>query len=337
MKLVVGFITFGENTAKYLPYFLPGLKKQTFTDFQIIAVDNSNKEDDSNISYIKKNHPEIDLIISDENLGFAKSYNLMIEKALSRGADYFLALNPDMIIKEDAIEKMISFIEKNNQIGALAPKILRWDFQNKQKTKEIDSYGLYITKEHRFSDLNQGEKDRDDIETKEVFGFTGAAVLFRSEALRDVAFLIDNKKEYFDELMFMYKEDCDLSYRFRLAGWKIFFCPEAVFYHDRTASPKGENNIKIALNRKNKSKQVKKWSFLNHWILVFRYFGLLYSLKVKWATFYYQLKSLIFAFVFETYLIKEFFKLFKLRKELKIKKKQLKIRIKAKDIEKIMS
>ncbi len=337
MKLFVAFITYGQDTARYLPYFLPSLKKQTFNDFQIVAVDNSGKKDNSNISYIKKNYPDIDLIESDKNLGFAKAYNLMIEKAVSKGADYFLALNPDIIMEEDAIEKMISFIQKDGRIGALAPKILRWDFQKKQKTKEIDSCGLRISRGHRFSELNQGEEDKNDVKSKEIFGFTGAAVLFRCRALQDVAFLINNKKEYFDELMFMYKEDCDLSYRLNLAGWKIFFYPEAVFYHDRTAKSKGENNIKVALNRRNKSRQVKKWSFLNQWILVFRYFGIPYSFKVKRSTFYYQLKSFIFAFVFEIYLIKELYKLLKFRKELKIKKKQHKIRTKIKDMEKIMS
>lgn len=342
-KVIIGFIAYNEGTAKYLPFFMDSLKKQTYADAEIIVLDNSEDRVNPNRKYFALNFPEIEVISPGKNLGFAAGYNILINRAIELGADLFTALNPDMIFEPDMIEKMVLAMESDSKIGAVAPKILKWDFEDGQgnilnsKTETIDSYGLYITKEHRFSDLRQGEHDEGGaMQAKEVFGFTGAAVLFDIKALEDAAFYNEGRKEYFDELMFMYKEDCDLSYRLRLAGWKIIFTPLAAAYHDRTASPKGESNWKIALNRRSKSRSVKRWSFLNHWILVLKYKNLEYPTRIKFATFWYQFKSTVFAAIFEAYLLKEFIALWKIRKEIRKRREQLKIRIDIKEIERFM-
>ncbi|MEA3463693.1 MAG: glycosyltransferase, partial [Patescibacteria group bacterium] len=90
--LIIGFITYGKSTAKYLPYFLPSLKKQTFNNFKIIAFDNTENSDNENINYIKNNHPELEILRAGENIGFARAYNRMINKAVEMNAEYFLAI-----------------------------------------------------------------------------------------------------------------------------------------------------------------------------------------------------------------------------------------------------
>ncbi|MFA6393314.1 MAG: glycosyltransferase family 2 protein [Patescibacteria group bacterium] len=337
-KTYLGFITYGQSTAKYLPYFLLSLKEQTcFSDLNILAVDNSGTQENENLKFIRENYLDIKLGWAGKNLGFAKAYNLMISKAIAGGAKYFIAVNPDMVFEPDFAEKIVQSIDSDKKIGAVQPKILKWDFENNKKTDLVDSYGMFITKEHRFSDLKQGEKDDPAVkQAREIFGFTGAAVLFRLEALKDTAFFNGQYSEYFDELMFMYKEDCDLSYRLHLAGWKIVFAPEAVAYHDRSVSPIGESALKIALNRKNKSQQVKKWSFLNHWILLAKVRNLPFSLRVVLATASYQAKALFYVLIFEPYLLREFLKFLELKNEIKKRREALKIRINITEIEKFM-
>ncbi|MFA5360288.1 MAG: glycosyltransferase family 2 protein [Patescibacteria group bacterium] len=336
-KIYIGFITYGELTAKYLPYFLPSLKGQSFKDFKILAIDNSETQENKNSKYIKENFPEINLKWIGENLGFAKAFNLMINQAIEDGAEYFLPLNIDMIFEADMIEQLVKAIEKTENCAAAQAKILKWDFTNNKKTDQIDSLGLALNKEHRFFDSHQGEID-DKIKNNnfETFGFTGTAVLLNLKALEDVAFNNGKHKEYFDELMFMYKEDCDLSYRLRLAGWKIILVSNALAYHNRSVAAKGKSNLAIALNRKNKNKAVKKWSFLNQWILLLKLKNLPFSLNVKLATAWYQLKSLIFALLFEQFLFKELIKLWQIRAEIKKRRDQLKIRVNIKEIEKFM-
>lgn len=244
-----------------------------------------------------------------------------------------------MIMDVDFLEKMFEIVESRKEVGAVVPLIYRWDFLNKLKTSIIDSRGITITPEHRFYEIDQG-RDSNDLKfaSEEVFGFSGAAVLFRLEALTDVAFLNKSgKNEYFDELMFMYKEDCDLSYRLQLAGWKIITAPQAKIYHDRTATGKGNSLWQIVFNRKNKSQQIKRWSFLHHWIILLKYKNLKFPWRVKIATTWYQFKSLVFVVMVEPYLLSEFKKLWKIRNEIKDRRNALKIKINIKEIFKIKS
>ncbi len=338
MKLAIGFITYNQVTAKYLPFFVPSLKTAlaaTLGGYQILAVDNSDSTDKSNETYLENNFPEIDLILAGANLGFARAYNLMIEKAQHLGAEYFLMLNPDMVLSPSSIATLVAALDQDQTLGAVSPRILRWDFENNIQTKIIDSDGLFITASYNFSDRHQGEV-AGDLKAEMVFGFTGAAALIRLKALSDVAYNNRGHLEYLDELMFMYKEDVDLSYRLQLAGWPIKLIPEALIYHDRTASPAGESWIKVALNRKNKSRQVKRWSFLNQWILVLKYSGLSHSFRVKFRIWTYQLVSLIFALFFETYLWAELGQLWKIRTEIRARRQSLKIVVNPRIFEKMM-
>ena len=347
MRLYVGFITYGKSTSKYLSYFLPSLKASISQEVKIVVVDNSDEEVNENSIYIKNNFPEIDLSWAGKNLGFAKAFNKMIRRSINDGARYFLALNPDMIFEPNFIEAMVRVMESDKKIGAVAPKILKWDFTNNRKTDQIDSLGLSLTREHRFFDEHQGEPDNPGLNTvHEVFGFTGAAALLNLAALEDVAYQEKSplappcrggeSTEYFDELMFMYKEDCDLSYRLRLAGWKIVLAPQAVAYHDRTVAAGGTTNLSVAFNRRAKSRLVKQRSFLNHWLLLLKMKNMPYSWHVKLATAWYQLKKMIFALLFEWFLLKELVYQWKLLPEIKKRREQLKIRVNIREIEKLM-
>lgn len=337
-KIIIGFITYGEATAKYLPYFIPSLKAQTYQDFKIMAFDNSERPDNENAAYLKNNYPEIVPVWSGKNLGFARAFNLMISRAIADGARYFLALNPDMIIEVNFIEEIVNATALEERIGAVAPKILKWNFSNNGKTRSLDSLGLRVTREHRFFDERQGEIDEPkNYASEEVFGFTGAAALLNLKALVDVAYADGARREYFDELMFMYKEDCDLSYRLRLAGWKIILAPLAVAYHNRAVASIGGSNWQIIANRRHKSRQVKRWSFLNQLILLCKLKNLPFSLRVRLATARYQIKGLIFVLFFESFLLKELAQFWRLRREIKKRRQSLVVRVAIKEIEKFMT
>ncbi|MFH1233532.1 MAG: glycosyltransferase family 2 protein [Patescibacteria group bacterium] len=334
-KIYVGFVTY-NSTANYLPYFLPSLKTQSFKDFKIITIDNSEQEKNENLAYIKNNFPEIDLKWAGGDLGFGKAYNLMINQAIKDGVKYFLTLTPDVILEPNIIEEMLKVMESDNKIAVVAPKILKWDFENKIKTNIVDSYGIICDRKFRFRDNGQGQQDNKiDGKAEEIFGFTGAAVMFNLKALEDVTFYNGSYKEYFDELMFMYKEDCDLSLRLRLAGWNIKLASAAVAYHDRTASRVGDSMRQIIKNRTGKKRKIKIWSFQGQWILVLKYSWLNFSLKTKFNIWWYQFKILAFTILFEQYLLKELVGIWKIKKLIKKRKEQLKIRINISEIEKL--
>ncbi|MBU4257380.1 glycosyltransferase family 2 protein [Patescibacteria group bacterium] len=314
--LTIGFITYGKSTAKYLPYFLSSLKGQTFKDFNILVFDNTEEAENENALYIRNNYPEIEIARGNGNLGFAAAFNRLINKAKGGGAEYFLALNPDMVLEPDAVEKMVKVLEGDSGLGSVCPKILKWNFENNKKTSIIDSCGIKVKSGLRFFDLGQNKFDKGQFNNAEILGPSGAAAMYRISALEN----IKENSQYFDELMFMYKEDCDLAYRLFLAGYRSKCVADAVIYHDRTTYGKGEGDLQVAFNRKGKSRQVKKWAFLHQQIIFIKYWKL-QSFWNKLAIIWYEIKMIIFILLFEQYLLGELLNLWKIKKEIIIRQK----------------
>ncbi len=322
------------STSKYLPYFIKSLKAQDYLNLKLVFVDNGDEEDNNSVKYLREHYPDAKIIRTGKNIGFAKANNLMIKEALRLGADYFLATNVDMFYESNVISELVNTIIKNPQAASVVCKIKKWNFNdhnkpNRGKTNYLDTVGISITKEHRFVDRGQGEIDHGQYDKEEeIFGASGALALYRISALEDVAFVAeDGHKEYFDELMFMYKEDVDLAYRLQWAGYKCIYTPRAVVYHDRSVEARGRGIIGIIKGRIGRNKKYKEWSWLNHHIILQKILGKGHSADTKLKTLWYEIKSNIYVLLFEPYLIKQWWRLFKLRKEIRKRREQLKKRI----------
>lgn len=348
-KVVIGGILYDNKsgsykTSTYLPYFLDSMEKQDYQNVELIFVDNSEEEDNNNARIIRRKLPSAEIIRPGFNTGFARANNLMIRRALEKRADYFIASNIDMIYEPNAVSELVNAVMKTPQIASATCKIKRWDFDMRDsasegKTNFIDTAGISITSEHRFLDRGQGEIDYGQYdEEREIFGASGAAAIYRLSALADVAFIAeDGKKEYFDELMFMYKEDVDLAYRLQWAGYKCLYTPNAVIYHDRSVQGGGKGIIGIIRGRIGRRKEYKEWSWLNHHIILQKILGNDYSSRTKLKTFWYEIKSNLYVLLFESHILKQVWRLFKLRKQIRARRDQIKKRIKLKShIEKLM-
>lgn len=329
MKLAIGFITYGELTAKYLPYFLDSLKKQTFTDFKILAIDDSEQEENENKNFIKNNYPEIDFFWAGENLGFGRAFNVLIKKAVAMGAEYFFVLNPDIILEPGAITKLVEAMEGDKTFGSASPKILKWNFNENKKTNIIDTCGIGLKYGLRFFDFGQGEIDNGQYDKADILGPSGAGGIYRMSALTSPPpspkqYLTPrpllNRRggtEYFDESMFMYKEDCDLAYRLKLANFKAKLVPGAIFYHDRTVSSAGKGFMAFFRGREGKSRQTKKWSFLNQHLIFLKYWHF-QGFFSKIVIISRILAMFVYALFFEQYLLGEYGELSKKWKVIKL-------------------
>lgn len=316
MKLVVGFVTYNDFSAKYLALFLPSLEKALLflnrADFRIMMYDNSEELNNKNFSIINtyniSSNNLIDYSTINVNLGFGRAYNFLINKAVSLEAEYFLLLNPDMLLEEGAVKKLVEVLDVDKSLTALSPKIYYWDFLNRQKTKMIDSLGLVMKPGLRFFDLGQGTIDRGQFDNFEIIGPSGAAALFRVKDLKGVAFANQRgQKQYFDEKFFMYKEDCDLAYRLHLAKLKSKTVIDSIMYHDRSSGSNIQGFLKKILNRFRKSRQIRAWSLKNQNLLYFKYWKN-QNFVNKLSIIFWFSSSFIFSLILEQYNLKVYFK-----------------------------
>lgn len=318
-KLAVGIILYNSATAKYLPYFLPSIKKQTWQDFIILAADNSEEKNNENLRFLNDNYfpsnkecqSRFEYRWSGGNIGFARAYNILIKQALEKGAQYFFVSNPDIIYNNDVFGQLVKALDSGNDLGSVCPKILQWDFKNKEKTNLVDSCGIQLKPGLKFVDLGQGEKDQGQCAGKEIIGPSGASAIYKMSALEEVK----HDGQYFDEMMFMYKEDCDLAYRLHISGYKSRCISQAVAYHDRTAAAGGQGSLQVSVNRRRKGRQVKEWSFLNQ-LIIFQKFWSSQNFSNKIAVLWYLAQMMIYISFFERYLLKQIKEFIKLRKKI---------------------
>ncbi len=315
MKLAIGLVLYKQATAVYLPYLLPSLATALDflpeKEFKILVGDNSG--DLSNQTGLndfssanKKFSDNLEYFSFGENLGFGKAYNRLIRRAKELGAEYFLVINPDLVLDKDSIELLLDVLEKKTELAVAAPKIKRWDFAAKKFTDDLDSLGLKLSPGLKFSDLGQGLPEAIFLkENLSIVGPTGAGALFRTSALEKISFERGGQKEYYDEDLFMYKEDCDLAYRLYLADLKTVSVPQAIFYHDRSASSSNGGCFSWLSNRLAKSRQVRSWSFHNQHILYRKYWSKqdFYS---RLLIVFRLVIFFIFSLIFERFLLKEY-------------------------------
>jgi GT2 family glycosyltransferase len=322
MKLAIGFITYNDSSAPYLPHFLPSLQGALSflnpEDYEVLVYDNSSADNHVNKRLIddyrfKNSDFSLSYFSGGQNLGFAGAYNILIAKAVEMAAEYFLVINPDTLLNSAAIKKMLAALENDGALASVAPKLLSWDFKNLRQTKRIDSLGIILKPGLKFVDALAGEEDEDNTNCQKylnlkIIGPSGAAALFRLGSLEKISEWRSKRKQYFDERFFMYKEDCDLAYRLFLAGYKSRLVSDAIIYHDRSAASTGEGIRKTIANRGTKNHQVRSWSFTNQHLLFVKYWPWQNSptkIIIFWRVFSY----FIFALIFEQFLLKEYLKI----------------------------
>ncbi len=303
MKIAIGIICYNESSAPYLPFLFASLSEQAGVDFTLYIADNSEEEANANKPSLATCALPYKYYWMGGNLGFAKAYNRLIETAIKDNCDYFFVLNPDTFLEKNTLSLLIDRLEADENLAAVSPLVLTWDFANQKKTDLVDTCGISLRRTLRFFDLGQGLKRSDLPAELSIIGPSGAAGLFR---LKDLAFLKD-AFGYFDERMFMYKEDCDLAYRLYLSGRKCVCVKEALMFHDRSLAKDWQNPIDRLRSRKKRSRRLRTWSFLNQQLIFVKHWRGL-PLGGKISVLLYQLSILPYILFFEPFLIYELFK-----------------------------
>ncbi|MBU4478014.1 MAG: glycosyltransferase [Candidatus Omnitrophica bacterium] len=211
-----------KNNLKKLILSIAG---QSLLPEQIILIYDGSGDFDSSIT---GQYPlAIRLLANPKKL----SLTLLQNKALGLcQEDCVLLLNDDVSLDGNFIEELIGVLEKNKDIGIVTGKLLRQDGE------KLDSTGQFLGKSRKPVERGFGVRDRGQYEQPGfVFGACGAAVLYRKKMLEDIAIA---PGEYFDNDYHMFYEDLDISWRARNFGWKAYYNPKAVAYHQRGATAK---------------------------------------------------------------------------------------------------
>jgi GT2 family glycosyltransferase len=199
--------------------------------YEIIVVDNCSA--DGSVEAVRSRFPEVRVVASEENLGFARGCNLAASQANGR---YIFYLNPDTEFVTDAMTGMLEEIERDPGIGAVGCRLLNSD-GSIQYTCACDVpspwnelcslLGLdrLFPRSRLFSARELGYWDHQD--TRDVECLSGACMLLSRE--------LDSRLRGFDESFFMYGEDVDLCLRIREAGYRLRYLASEVIYHHEGA------------------------------------------------------------------------------------------------------
>ncbi len=287
-------------------------------------VDNGSQ--DGTVDFVRKNYPAVHILKNINNLGFCRAHNQAIRLT---EADWYLILNTDIILEKDFLEKVLLVAEKcEPSVGCFGGKLLKaktiWEsggLPKVIKTDKIDACGLLIKKSRQVKNIGENEIDRGQYDGQsEVFGFSGACLFLRKEALESIKF----KEEYFDEDFFAYQEDFDLAYRLQLAGWRSGFVAGAKAYHFRAADLGTLNPFKVGKiiqARRAKSELINYYSYKNHWLVLLKNEIAVNFWRHSPFIFWFELKKFIFLLFFETRTLKSLVDFFHLLPKMKLKRK----------------
>lgn len=199
------------NEKETLRLCLSSLRKQDHADLEIIVSDNGST--DGSQEMVRDEFPDVLLQENNANLGFGTAVNRGFERSTG---DYIIFLNNDLEFAEDSFGELLKHLEGNQDVGGAIPKILY-----SQNPEIINSFGVDIHFTGIACPRLVDQPDRADLKSFE--SACGGIFLMSRKMYKDIG--------GFDEGLFLYHEDHDLSWRGRLAGWRLETCPSAVFYH----------------------------------------------------------------------------------------------------------
>ena len=188
-----------------------------------------NASGDGTAEMVAREFPEVRLTVNDENAGFSVANNVAIRAG---AAPYVLVLNPDTELTAGALDRLLAVLDERPEIGMIGPRLELEDGGFDHAAKR--SFPTPLSALGHFTGIGRREGASGELagyratelaedEAGPVDAVNGAFMLMRREALARVGL--------FDEGYWMYMEDLDLCYRFKQAGWVVWYEPSATVIH----------------------------------------------------------------------------------------------------------
>jgi N-acetylglucosaminyl-diphospho-decaprenol L-rhamnosyltransferase len=192
--------------------------------YSVYVVDNASN--DGTVEMVRSDFPEVELIASERNLGFAAANNAAIRRSCGR---YVLALNPDTRLSAGALDTLLCLMDERPELGMCGCRLVRedgtFDHASKRSFPTIAGalgHFLRVGRTGR-APRRLAQYRAPDVEGGPVDAVNGAFMLMRRAALDEVGL--------FDEGYWMYMEDLDLCYRLHEADWTTWYEPSVTVTH----------------------------------------------------------------------------------------------------------
>lgn len=227
LKLTVIIVTY--NSENYIQQCLSfTTENKNAIEYEIIVVDNNS--DDSTVSILKIEFPEVTIIENNQNVGFAKANNQAIKVAKG---NYLLLLNPDTEIKSETIEKFYTFMENDKNKNIWCVGGILFDENN----KPMFSFGRFprlydvffeqlgfhiIFKSYYFKNILQLNQNIPTNNFKVDF-ISGACQFLNLKIIKELG--------CFDEDFFLNYEEVDLAYRSKIRNLYCYILPSLKILH----------------------------------------------------------------------------------------------------------
>jgi len=234
---LISIITLNYNNLRATLDFLESTKNLSYSNFEIIVVDNASEINPTN--EIMRNHPHIKVIVNKSNLGFSGGNNVGLTAA---NGEFYLFINNDTIVTTNLLEELLEPFKINHLIGVVSPKILYFE----QPT--IIQYAGF-TKINRFTGRNKAighkEEDKGQYNNGRYTEYAhGAAMMVKREVVE--------KTGAFCDIFFLYYEELDWCDRIRKSNFSIYYQPNAKIYHKESMTVGKNSHLKTFYMTRNR-------------------------------------------------------------------------------------
>lgn len=244
---LVSIITINFNQLKVTCALLESLKSVTYPNLEVIVVDNASHEDPSSVIY--ENYPDVRLIKSLDNLGFAGGNNMGIKRSKGK---YLMMLNNDTEVDPGFLEPLVEMMESNPKIGMVGSKVRFFAFPDTVQYAGATPMTRFTATSH-FIGFNTKDEGQYDNAYATPFA-SGAAMMTSREICKTVGLMAN--------FFFLYYEELDWQERIRKAGYEIWYVPESLVFHKESVSVGRESALqsywktrnRLLLIRRNNSK-----------------------------------------------------------------------------------
>lgn len=227
---LVSVITVNYNQSAVSCEFLSSLRKISYPNIEIFVVDNASPNDNPDV--IKEQYPEIELIKTSKNLGFAGGNNVAIKKAKGK---YLLFINNDTEVAPGFLEPMVALLENNPNIGMVSPKIHYFHTPN---TFQFAGFTPINPITIRNFAIGFGETDRGQYDdTRKTGSIFGAAMLVPMHVVKQVGMMA--------EVFFLYYEEHDWAAHIEKAGYDIYYQGKSLVLHKESISTVKDSPFQI--------------------------------------------------------------------------------------------